>query len=123
MTRRKVQTLKKEVPRQGATVRLSDELDTGYGLLTGVSFLGKIGGGHHMASCVLDSFEIFPNDFEVEFLQTDDSVPPDLRFFSFPGDGFPAAGRKIEIVFKDGGQAPSYPYTLNIYLRLENPPK
>ena len=69
-------------------------------------------------SRIVSLSELFPKNFEAAFLQSNVFVAPDQRFFTLYNQK--AQGKKLEIEFKDGGTAAAYPYTLRIYLRLEN---
>ena len=119
MDKKKIQLIEKEVPAAGSTVRILDELDRDYRWLTGIAFLDNIGLNCLLVASVVDGTELFPRDFEVAFLQSNVFVPPNDRFFTLPPQK--ADGNRIEFEFKDGGTAPSYPYTLKIYLQLETP--
>lgn len=112
-----IQVIEKTVNSKLATVRLSDELDRSYSKLTGIAVLDNIGDKGLLSTSSVEGNELFPKDFEVRFLQSSHSVAPDQRFFTIDRE---AKGNRIEIEFKDGGQAPSYPYQLRIYLRLNN---
>ena len=99
-------------------VTLEGELSRNYTHFTGVAFLDNIGEGNILLQSFLDQSEIFPNDFEVEFLQTNSSVAPNDRFLSIGNKKID--GTKVKFKYKDGGNAPNYPYELKVYLRLEN---
>lgn len=114
---KKIQLLEKEVQAAGNTVKLSDDLDLNYKKLTGIAFLDIIGLKNILVSSSVSSEELLPRNFEVSFLQTNNFVPPDERFFTLYD--FTAEGNKIELEFKDGGDAATYPYVLRVYLRLE----
>lgn len=114
----KIQVLEKQVAAAGEIVRLVEELDYRYAKLTGVALLDNVGVDCTLLTSNVDGAELFPDNFEVGFLQTNAFVPPDKRFFSIqPRD---AKGKKINIDFKDGSSANGYPYVLRIYLRLSN---
>ncbi len=114
----KIQLLEKQVQDANQTVRISEELDRNYKKLTGIAILDTIGFNHTIISSSVEGKELFPKNFETAFLQTNVFVAPDDRFFTLHQQ--PAEGNKIELEFKDGGNTPSYPYTLKIYLRLED---
>jgi len=125
--KQKVQTIEKIVTAQGQVVKISEYLDKDYDKLTGIAFLDNIGTGNKLISSSLDSADLFPKNFEVLFLQTSSNVPPDKRFFTLHGKK--AKGNKIEFEYQDGGTkdirmeqeiSGSYPYTLTIYLKLED---
>tara|TARA_B100001939_G_scaffold264329_1_gene231561 strand:+ start:178 stop:540 length:363 start_codon:yes stop_codon:yes gene_type:complete len=115
---KKIQLIEKEVPAANATVRLTEELDNDYRYLTGIALLDNIGLKSVLGYSSIDGQELFPKNFEAAFLQSNVFVAPDQRFFTLYNQK--AQGKKLEIEFKDGGTAAAYPYTLRIYLRLEN---
>lgn len=114
---KKIQLIEKTIDSANQLVRIAEELDRGFDRLTGISCLDNIGLDSNLTSSFVDGKELFPKNFEVLFLQTNEHVAPDGRFFSLDT---PAKGNRIEIEFQDGGSAPAYPYQLKIYLRLEN---
>ena len=116
--KRKIQLIETQVKSTGSTVRFSEELDRDYKSLKGISVLTSIGSGHLLASSSVDGLELFPKNFEVDFLQSSENVSPNLRFFTL--EGVPAQGSKIEFDFVDNGTASAYPYDVKIYLLLEN---
>lgn len=113
-----VQLIEKEVPNAGALVRISEELDNNYQFVDGIAALDNIGLNHVLEHSSIDGQELYPKGFEVSFFQSNLFVAPDKRYLSF--DKRIANGNKINLELKDGGTAPSYPYTLKIYLRLSN---
>lgn len=113
----KIQLIEKQIGAAGNSVRISEGLDKDYTRLTGISVLSTIGGGHTLQSSSVAGKDLFPKNFEVEFLQSNNAVAPDERFFTLDEK---AEGNKIELEFKDGGNAGNYPYTLKIYLKLED---
>ena len=118
---KKIQLIEKEIPVAGATVKINEELDRDYAEMTGIAFLDNIGLNCLLNSSSIDGEEVFPKNFEVAFLQSNVFVPPNERFFSLQDKK--AGGNKIELEFKDGSTAASYPYTLKIYIRLEGEAK
>ena len=66
----------------------------------------------------IDGDDIFPNGFEVILLTTGVDVPPDDRFLKLDER---AENSIINMTYVDGTKGTAYPYTLNIYFRLENP--
>ena len=118
MKKEKIQLIEQVVPVANASVRISEDLDKGYEKVTGISFLDTIGLNNILKDSSIDGKELFPKDFEVLFLQSNVFVPPDRRFFTV--QDHVAKGTKFEMDFQDGGTAFSYPYTLKIYVRLEN---
>ena len=114
----KIQLIEKEIEQQGQTVRIIEDLDKDYEKLTGIALLDNFGLNSELVSSSLGGSELFPKNFEALFLQSNVFVPPDMRFFTIQDRE--AKGNKLEIDFKDGGTAGAYPYTLRIYLRLDN---
>ncbi len=74
------------------------------------------------------SQEIFPQGFEPKliFFRSDSDIPPDERFLSLRDVNgmlipFPANNSTIDVTYQDGSFAGIvYPYTVNVWLRLEN---
>lgn len=114
---RKIQLIEKEITEKGQVVRFSDDLDISYKKLTGIAFLDSVGLDNVLISSSTNSEELLPRNFDIAFLQSNIFVAPDERFFTL--HGFEAEGHKIEFEYKDGEKAPQYPYTLKVYLRLE----
>lgn len=100
------------------SISISEELDHSYPFLTGICILDNIGTHNLLRSSSLDGQELFPKNFEVGFIQSNLSVAPDQRFLTLSDKT--AEGNKIEMEYVDGGNAPRYPYTLKIYLRLRD---
>lgn len=117
MKKIKIQLLEKEIPAADATVTINEELDRDYKYLTGIAFPSNIGSDGVLKSSSVDGSELLPKNFEVINLQSSTAVAPDERFFSVRAD---ACGNKIELVFMDADEVPTYPYTLQIRVRLEN---
>lgn len=113
----RVQLIEKTVATENALLRISEDLDRNYTHCTGIAFLDNIGTKSSLVSCSVDGREILPKNMEVLFLQTSSNVAPNSRFYSL--DGVKAGGSNFQMEYQDGGGAPSYPYTLKIYLRLE----
>lgn len=111
----KIQLLEKTITEKGEEVRISEDFDTGYKKLKGVAVLSSIGAGHTFRSFTIAGAEIFPKNFEVEFLQSNNAVSPNERFFNVDTQ---ADGKKIEIEYTDSGKAVAYPYSLKIYMYL-----
>ncbi|MFY9310079.1 MAG: hypothetical protein WAQ28_13620 [Bacteroidia bacterium] len=116
----KYQLLKLTIPAAGS-FPINAEADKAYKQITGIHY-----------SCTdinalkdsvfskfeIDNNEIFPEGFEAKMILTGQEVPPDDRFYRINER---AEGSTIIIVFKDAGNAGTYPYNAYIYLRLENP--
>lgn len=114
---KKIQLIEKEVPNADAVVKLNDELDRKYHCITGISFPLHIGENCLLLSSSIEGNELFPKNFEVVNMQSSTSVAPDERYLSVTEE---ANGGKIELEFKDGGNADDYPYLLKVQIRLEN---
>ena len=117
MNNKKYQLIEKEVTKAGELVRISEDLDKDYKKLTGVSILWTMGEQNILVSSSISGKDIFPKNLEVAFLQSNTYVPVNERFFDLEEA---ANGNKIELEYKDGGGGKTYPYTLKIYLKLEN---
>lgn len=113
----KIQLIEKEVAKPGETVRISEDLDKDYKHLTGIGILWTMGKRNILASSSVSGKDLFPKNFEVAFLQSNTYVAPNQRFYPLEEK---AEGNKIEMDYKDGGFSKNYPYTLKIYLKLEN---
>jgi hypothetical protein len=117
----KYQILKVTVPTNDVTVNINVNSDKLYKKITGIlvsvpyamSFLSK-----STLMLSINDQEIFPDDFEVKLITCDSYVPTNERFYKLEevADGSTVKGR-----FKDGGEMDGmvYPYTVNIYLKLE----
>ncbi len=114
----KIQLIEKQIDKELQEVRIIEELDSQYSLLTGIAFLDNISTNSLITSSSVNGSELFPRDFEVAFLQSNQNVAPNDRFFTLKG--IPADGHDLSLDFKDGAGSRKYPYTLRIYLRLEN---
>ncbi len=117
MIKTKIQLLEKQVAKQNDVVTINEEFDYGYKYLKGVAILSSIGEGHTFRSFNISNTELFPKNFEVEFLQSNSAVTPNERFFKIHNI---ADGKKLELEFIDSGAAPRYPYKLKVYLLLTN---
>jgi hypothetical protein len=117
----KYQIFKVTVTSAGATVNINFNTDKLYKKITGVlitvpylmSFLNK----STLILSVNDQ-EIFPDEFEVKLITCDSYVPTNERFYKLEEE---ADGSTVKGRFKDGGamNGISYPYTANLYLKLE----
>lgn len=118
--KQKIQLLELEITEPSSFVTFSDELDNQFDLLTGIAFLDNVPEGSMLVTSAVDGIELFPKDFEIEFLKSNASVSPNDRFFSI--DQREAKGNTIEFGYCDINRPEStvYPYTLRVYLRLEN---
>ena len=66
----------------------------------------------------IDSDDIFPSGLEAILLTTGVDVAPDDKFLKLNER---AENSIINMTYVDGAKGTTYPYTLNIYFRLENP--
>ncbi|HEY4789104.1 MAG TPA: hypothetical protein VIH57_23810 [Bacteroidales bacterium] len=116
----KYQIIKVNVPNQGAIVNINVNSDKLYKRITGivitapytVPFLNM-----STISLQINDKEIFPDDFEVKLLTSDQAVSVNDRFYLLDEV---ADGSTIKGKYKDGNlNVVCYPYTANIYLKLE----
>lgn len=69
----------------------------------------------------IDSREIYPEGFEAKLISSGIDVPPNERFDNEVDEE--AANSSVNITYRDKNVAGTvFPYTVNIYLRLENLP-
>ena len=118
----KYQIIKVNVTEEGGTFNINVNTDKMYKKITGilasfpfyVSFLLK-----STLSLSINDKEIFPDDFEIKLITFGPGVPTNELFYLIDEE---ANGSTIKGKFKDGTDALGfpYPYTLNIYLRLED---
>ena len=114
----KYQILETEVNEAGQIIKFSDYLDKDFKYLTGIAVVDTYTYQATLEYSAIDGKELFPRGFEMLFLQANNFVNPTDRFFSL--EDIEAKGKKIELEFKDGATSPIYPFTLKVYLRLEN---
>ncbi len=117
----KYQIIRINVPAAGATVGININSDKLYKKVTGIlvtvpyimSFLNK-----STLSLSINDQEVFPDDFEVKLITCDSFVPTNERFYKLEEA---ADGSTVKGKFKDGGamNGVTYPYTANLYLKLE----
>ena len=116
----KYQIVRVTIPAAGEMVNINANTDKLYKKITGilvtvphmVSFLNR-----STLNLLLNDKELFPDDFEVKLITCDSYVPTNERFYLLDeiADGSTVKGK-----FKDGADAGVvYPYTANIYLKLE----
>lgn len=130
------------IPAANTEVEVNNAfVDKQYPEVTGIfcSVIAKSPGGtdNVIENSVFNLFEIasdevFPRGFEAKLIaiSRNKDIPPDDMFYS-NRDKFkeivPFVGNAsvVNIRYKDGGMgaAGDYPYTLNVYMRLENPDK
>ncbi|WP_062053777.1 hypothetical protein [Aquimarina longa] len=113
----KIQLLETTVKAANEVIRLNENLDINYKKIGGIAILSSIGKGHLLRSFTIAGAEVFPKNFEVEFLQSSSHVTPNERFFSLSEI---ADGKKVEVEYIDSGNATAYPYSLKIYMLLTN---
>jgi len=116
----KYQIIKVTVPNDGAMVNINVNSDKLYKKISGliittpyqVPYLNM-----STLSLQINDKEIFPDDFEVKLLTTDQSTPVNERFYQMDE---PADGSTIKGKYKDGNTGNvNYPHIVNIYLKLE----
>ena len=115
----KYQLIKIVVPQANDSVKFDADTDKMYKRITGIhgslpqdaSILGS------QIELKIADQEIFPEGFEFKLITTNLSVSPNKRFYDKIDEE--AQGNKINGKFIDGGNAPAYPYTAKLYLRLE----
>lgn len=66
----------------------------------------------------IENDDIFPSGLEAILLTTGVDVPPDDKFLKLDER---AENSPVNMTYVDGAKGTTYPYTLNIYFRLENP--
>lgn len=117
----KYQIVKVTVPEPGATVNVNVTSDRMYRKITGVlvcfPFYAYFTQRSSMSLLINDK-EIFPEDFDVKLVSYGAGIQPNEMFYLLDEE---AAGSTIKAKFKDGGDTMGfpYPYTANVYLRLE----
>jgi len=121
----KFQIIKVKVETKGQTVKFSAETDKLYQKIQGI-YVSMPKDTSHFGSTLdlrVAEQEIFPEGFETKFLAANQSSSPNERFFMFDKDEvIEARGSHMEGRFVDGGfdDGSTFPYTLNIYLKLKN---
>jgi len=136
--KKKLQVIPIVIAAPGNEVEIAAAVDKLYNKVTGIacSALGSAVGADEavLQNSVfnrfeIDSDEVFPSGFEAKFIGIHrlKGVPPDELFYSNKdkiGQIIPFNGNNstVNIKYKDGAfiaPGASYPYTLNVYLRLE----
>ena len=117
----KYQIVKVTVNVAGETININVTTDKMYKKITGilVSFPYHVWFLHKSClSLQINDKEIFPDDFEVKLVTYGMGIPTNELFYQVDEE---ANGSTIKGKFRDGGEmlGISFPYTANIYLRLE----
>jgi len=116
----KYQIIKVTVPSAGASVNINTSSDKLYKKITGILITMPYMVPYMNMSTLslqINDREIFPDDFEAKLISFDSTVATNERFYQLDetADGSTIKGRYTDISngFVD------LPYTLHIYLRLE----
>lgn len=120
------------VAAAGNTVELpGGKTDINYKHVTGfaIGIVGDTTGINQstLEKFTVDGYEVFPEDYPASGLMSSADVPPDERYFSHKDkEGkivpYRAEGSAVNIKYTDGSFAGvAYPYTVIVWLRLENP--
>lgn len=116
----KYQIIKVTVPTQGAVVNINVNSDKLYKKITGMTVTTPYPVPYLNMSTLslqVNDKEIFPDDFEVKLITSDQSTPVNERFYLLDE---PADGSTIKGKYKDGNPGNiDYPHIVNIYLKLE----
>jgi len=121
----KYQIIKVKVDSHGQSVKFSAETDKLYQKVQGI-YVSLPKDTSHFGSTLelrIAEQEIFPDGFETKLLAANQSSSPNERFVMFDKDEeIEAKGSHLEGRFVDGGfdDGSTFPYTLNIYLKLKN---
>ena len=110
----KLQKLEIVIPNGSNKAELYEDVNINYKKLTGVAIIGASADGCLIKAFELDSKNLFPKDFDTEFLTTDKAVSPNDRFLSFD-EKINQSKLNIEIQAPDTNGR-----TVVIYLKLEN---
>ncbi|MBI4946681.1 MAG: hypothetical protein HY840_09800 [Bacteroidetes bacterium] len=121
----KYQIIKVKVDSAGQSVKFSAETDKLYQKVQGIYVSLPKDTSHFGSSLELriSEQEIFPEGFETKLLAANQSSSPNERFAMFDKDEvIEAKGSHMEGRFVDGGfdDGSTFPYTMNIYLKLKN---
>ena len=115
-TKQRIDVITLEIPA-GGEWPFTKEMDKRYAKLTGIAVQKQSNAKLNFKSFdVNGNSEDFAPGFELAFISTDQNISPDFRFWTLD---HPANGYKIDGVIVDDGSAPSYPYFVNIHIRLE----
>ena len=121
----KYQIIKVKVDASGQTVKFSAETDKLYQRVQGI-YVSMPKDQSHFGSTLelrIAEQEVFPEGFETKLLAASQNSSPNERFANFDIDEvIEARGSHIEGRFVDGGfiNGITFPYVMNIYLKLKN---
>jgi hypothetical protein len=121
----KYQLIKVKVDTPEQIVKFSAETDKLFQKVQGI-YVSMPKDESHFGSTLelrIAEQEIFPEGFETKLLATSQNTSPNERFAMFePDEVVEAKGSHIEGRFVDGGfvSGITFPYTMNIYLKLKN---
>lgn len=120
----KYQVIKIVVPAAGNTITVAATTDRNYKSVKGIQV--QTASIADLALSTFDKFEIdsqeiYPKDFDALLIASGNEVNPNDRFDKDIDE--PAENSNVNIVFVDGGQAPAYPITVKVLLKLTNPIK
>lgn len=110
----KLQKLEIIIPKGSSRAELTEDVNINYKKLTGIAIIGDQSDGCLIKAFELDSKNLFPKDFDAEFLATDKAVSPNERFLTF-NERIAQSKLNIEIQAPDTNGR-----TVVIYLKLEN---
>ncbi|MFN8208093.1 MAG: hypothetical protein U0T82_11885 [Bacteroidales bacterium] len=117
----KYQILRVTVHAAGDTVNINATTDKMYKKITGIlvvfPFYAYFAQRSTLSLSINDK-EIFPDEFDVKLISYGIGIPSNEQFYLLDEE---AAGSTIKGKLKDGGEIFGfpYPYTANVYLRLE----
>lgn len=115
----KYQIIKVAIPNAEALVSVTVNTDKLYKHISGLLITMPFdipASDKCQCSININDNEIFPENFEVKLLVSDLAIPVNERFY---GIEELAEGSTVKVKFKDGGNAPNYPYQASVYLKLE----
>lgn len=118
----KYQIIKVTVPAPGETVNINLTSDKMYKKITGILVSFPFYAFFLQKSCLsfsINDKEIFPEEFEVKLISYGLGIPANELFYLLNEE---ANGSTIKGKFRDAGDMMGFPYpfTANIYLRLED---
>ena len=114
----KYQIIKIPISAAGESIKFSADMDKMYKRITGLYGLlqeDKAVIGTTVEIKISDK-EIFPEDYDLRMISTNQSVAPKERFYPISEE---AKGSRIEGRITDGGKADVYPYIAKLILKLE----